>query len=157
MLITSWICKAKRKPDAFSVSPQSRPTAIPNMFKRSIWLNPTTHNKYELFFAPELIPYLKKGQIFSTSRFGWDKYGYLKINDLVKIKKNNSSSILFTAKILSVSKTTFKNLPLRSGVTHLCEQNKEHQRKNLSGYYAFLGRPIADNDPFLIIEFELLQ
>jgi hypothetical protein len=66
-----------------------------------------------------------------------------------------SKKLLGGGKIIKITSTTFKEIPLKTP-GHETARNKEHQRQVLSGYYAFLGRPIADDDPFLIIEFKLL-
>ena len=106
-------------------------------------------------FAPELIGFILEDLKVSTYRFG-KKYDYLQVGDVVGIQDSSSKQIVGNAKILSKSSTTFNELPLDSGV-HESYADKEHQRNVLSGYYAYIGRPIADTDEFLVFNFELLQ
>ena len=69
--------------------------------------------------------------------------------------KEYGGKILGKAKITKIMTTTFIDLPLNNP-GHETAKNKEHQREVLSGYYAFLGRPIKDKDRFLIINFQLI-
>lgn len=68
--------------------------------------------------------------------------------------KSMGGAIIGPAKITKKVSTTFIGLPLDSP-GHETPKEKEHQRKVLSGYYAFLGREIRDDDPFIILDFEL--
>ncbi len=106
-------------------------------------------------FAPELIGFILSGRKVTTYRFG-NKYDYLNIGDLVNIQNSETKEIVGKAKITNKNQTTFQEIPLNTG-DHESYRDKEHQRQVLSGYYAYIGRPIADNDPFLVFEFELVM
>lgn len=109
---------------------------------------------YILPFAPELIPFIVRGEKVKTYRYG-KKYDYLKIGDNVKIQNLATKTIIASASILSKETVLFAELPLESGLTHESYASKERQREVFSGYYAYLKRSIRDDDPFLIIEFKL--
>jgi hypothetical protein len=111
--------------------------------------------RYVIPFAPELIAFILHNQKLTTYRFG-NKYDYLNVGDLVNIQDSQSKEIVGTATVFGKSACTFKDLPL-STETHESYRDKEHQRTVQSGYYAFLGRPIADSDPFLVLSFKLVE
>ena len=106
------------------------------------------------FFAPELINNIKKKRKWRTYRFG-NKYDHLKIGDEVIVRDN--AGVLFKQKAIITNKpyTTFSELPLKIE-GHEIYSGKEDQRRVLSTYYAYLGRVVKDNDPFLIIDFKLI-
>lgn len=105
-------------------------------------------------FAPELIGFILEDLKVTTYRFG-KKYDYLQVGDIVSIQDSSSKQIVGSAKITHKSSTTFKDLPLDSSA-HESYRDKEHQRSILSGYYAYIGRPIQDEDDFLVFDFQLL-
>jgi len=105
-------------------------------------------------FAPELINFILDDLKVTTYRFG-KKYDYLQAGDVVSIQDSSSKQMVGKAKITGKSSITFKKLPLDSGI-HESYKDKEHQRKVLSGYYAYIGRPIKDEDEFLVFDFQLL-
>lgn len=106
-------------------------------------------------FAPELITFITKNMKLTTYRFG-DKYSYLTAGDIVAVQNSATGELICKARIRSASKTTFANLPLDDG-GHESYEDKEHQRKVFSGYYGYLGRDIKNDDPFLVISFELIN
>ena len=110
-------------------------------------------NPFVVPFAPELISFILEKLKLTTYRFG-NKYDYLNIGDVVKIQNSASKEIVGQAQITRKSSTTFKDLPLTNG-THESYKNKEQQRAVLSGYYAYIGRPISDDDQFLVFDFRL--
>lgn len=105
-------------------------------------------------FAPELISFILEDLKVTTYRFG-KKYDYLQVGDVVSIQDSSSKQIMGKAMITGKSSTTFDAIPLNSGI-HESYKDKEHQRKVLSGYYAYIGRPIEDKDEFLVFDFKLL-
>lgn len=121
--------------------------------KTSVFKNHKSSGQDTISFAPELIKFIQEKKKFLTYRFADEKYQKMQIGNVVFIKEYGGG-IISKAKIISKKSTTFLELPLNTP-GHETAKDKEHQRKVLSGYYAFLGRPIADNDPFLIIEFKL--
>lgn len=108
---------------------------------------------YVIPFAPELVGFILDNLKLTTYRFG-TKYDYLNIGDQVSIQDSESKKIAGKATIKSKGKIIFKDLPLNDG-SHEAYKSKEHQRQVLSGYYAYLGRPISDEDEFLVLDFEL--
>jgi hypothetical protein len=110
---------------------------------------------YAIGFAPELIALILADLKLTTYRFG-TKYDYLQVGDRVRIQNSDTKEIVGEAEITAKSQMLFKDLPLASG-THEGYRDKEHQREVISGYYAFLGRPIVDEDVFLVFDFELVQ
>jgi hypothetical protein len=106
-------------------------------------------------FAPELIDFILRDLKVTTYRFG-KKYDYLQIGDVVEIQDSSSKRIMGKAKITAKSSTTFKELPLNNG-SHESYRDKDHQRHVLSGYYAYIGRPIDEKDEFLVFDFKLLD
>lgn len=110
---------------------------------------------YVIAFAPELVAFIQDNLKLTTYRFG-NKYDYLELGDNVKIQNSATQEIVYNAKITNKSKMPFKDLPLASG-SHEAYKSKEHQGAVLSGYYAYLGRPIEDNDEFLVFDFKLVD
>jgi hypothetical protein len=108
-------------------------------------------DKYAIMFAPEIVTLILAGKKVKTYRFG-KKYDYLQIGDIVKIQNSTTKKIVCQAKITNRGEILFKDIPVDKNFT-----DKENQRANYSSWYAFLGRPIADSDLFLIIEFELIR
>jgi hypothetical protein len=120
----------------------------------------TTSNKteppkqgYVLPFAPELIQFILDERKLTTYRFG-SKYAYLKPTDKVAIANSQTGDHVAQAKILDITEVTFRDLPLTIS-THETYDTKEQQRLVMSGYYAYIGRSIQDDDPFLVINFRL--
>ncbi|MCL4397974.1 hypothetical protein M1403_03015 [Patescibacteria group bacterium] len=122
--------------------------------KTTVWTSKINNPKGEIYFPPELIEFVKAKKKSSTYRYG-NKYDYLNIGDTIIIRENNKPEPSYKAVITGKKKTFFKDLPL-TNPGHEAPENKEHQRQILSGYYAYLGRSIADDDPFIIIDFELI-
>lgn len=107
-------------------------------------------------FAPELIKFIKQKNKYRTYRFADEKYSAIKVGDIVAIKQNFIEEPISQARITQVAKVKFIGLPYKTEGAHESCDSKEHQRKVLSGYYAYLGRPIQDDDPFVVIDFELI-
>jgi len=110
---------------------------------------------YVIPFAPELVGLILDKLKLTTYRFG-RKYDYLNVGNEVSIQDSTSKEIVARAVIKKKSQTTFLGLPLNNG-SHESYRDKEHQRKVMSGYYAYLGRPIEDDDEFLVFDFELIE
>jgi hypothetical protein len=110
---------------------------------------------YVIAFAPELIGYILEDKKLTTYRYG-TKYDYLKVGDSVQIQNSKSTEIVGNAVITEKSSTTFKDLPIINGA-HESYRNKECQREVLSGYYAYIGRAIRDDDIFLSFSFKLVN
>lgn len=110
---------------------------------------------YVISFAPELIPAILSGEKVMTYRYnGAGKYEYLNVGDKVNIQNSKSDEIVAPGVVTDKERTMFLDLPLdRPG--HEPYGNKEEQRAVFSGYYAYLGRPIKDEDPFLILGYKL--
>lgn len=108
---------------------------------------------YVIPFAPELVGFIVDNLKLTTYRFG-KKYDYLKVGDTVSIQNSLTKDIVGSAVIKKKSETTLKELPLNNN-THESYKDKEHQRQVLSGYYAYVGRPLEDEDDFLVFDFEL--
>lgn len=106
-------------------------------------------------FAPELIQFIVAGEKLTTYRYG-DKYDYLKPGDIVSLQNSDTKKIIGKAEVVDKSQLTFAELPLKTS-GHETYKNKGHQRKVLSGYYAYLKRELRDNDVFLKLEFKLLD
>ena len=119
--------------------------------KTSIYEVEPVPDKYVIPFAPELVQFLESGEKVETYRYG-DKYEYLEVGDLVVIQNNKTKEGVFNANIVEKKKTTFASLPLTSS-GHEGYESKDQQRAVFSGYYAYLGRPIENDDPFLIFTF----
>lgn len=122
--------------------------------KTSVFKNHTHSPVGIISFAPELIKFIKEKRKYQTYRFADEKYQQIKVGDVVSIKEYGGA-IIGPAKITKKVSTTFVDLPLDSP-GHETPKDKEHQRKVLSSYYAFLGREIRDDDPFIILDFELI-
>ena len=116
-------------------------------------VNNTEHipEKNVLPFAPELITFILDKKKIATYRFG-KKYDYLEVGDTVRLQNSENGEIVGTAVITSKNFVTCKDLPLEGG-GHESYSDKEQQRKVFSGYYAYIGRPIKDDDDFLILGF----
>jgi hypothetical protein len=112
-----------------------------------------THGKHIVGFAPELIKFIKERKKVLTYRFG-NKYDYLKSGDLITIEDSVNEKVIGKAKVTSKEYTTFYKLPLNIP-GHEIYKDKKHQKQVFSGYYAYLGRNIKDNDKFLILGFQL--
>lgn len=110
-------------------------------------------DKDSIAFAPELIQFIKDNQKLTTYRFG-KKYDHFQVGDLVNYQDSETGEIIGKLHIVSKTAATFAMLPL-DNPTHEAYRNKEHQRQVLSGYYAYIGREITDDDSFLIFDFVL--
>lgn len=102
-------------------------------------------------FAPELIAFILDKKKVATYRFG-RKYDYLEVGDIVRLQNSQNSEVVGSAVITTKKYVAFKELPLEGG-GHESYVDKEHQRKVFSGYYAYIGRPIEDDDEFLVFGF----
>lgn len=111
--------------------------------------------KYVIAFAPELIGLILRKEKIKTYRFS-QKYDYLQVGDVVRIQNVDTKEIIGNAKILKKSQATFKDLPLNS-YGHEKYKDKQEQLKTFSNYYAYLKRPIKENDLFLVFEFKLIN
>ena len=105
-------------------------------------------------FAPELVAFIKNGEKQSTYRYGL-KYDHINVGDVVSIVNSSTQLVETKVKITAKWQITFADLSL-SFDKHETYKDKEHQRQVLGGYYAYIGRPIRDDDIFLIFEFELV-
>ncbi len=123
--------------------------------KTTVYKKEPFPGKYVIGFAPELIAFIKSGEKVLTYRFG-DKYGYLKPGDMVTIKDTVNKEIIGKAKVISKRWTTFSKLPLNIA-GHETYEDKEHQRRVFSGYFAYLGRPIKNEDQFLVLGFQFVK
>ena len=112
-------------------------------------------DQYVIAFAPELVAFILEDLKLTTYRYG-DKYDYLNIGDEISIQDSDTKQIVAKATITNKTRTTFGELPIQIG-THESYKDKDHQRQVLSGYYAYLGRPLDDKDPFLVFDFELVR
>jgi hypothetical protein len=106
-------------------------------------------------FAPKLADFITNSLKLTTYRFG-DKYSHLNIGDVVSIQNSVTKKSTLKARVKSISRSKFIELPLDDG-GHEAYENKEHQRKVFSGYYKYIGRKIKDDDNFLTLSFELVQ
>lgn len=123
--------------------------------KTSINAEECKPDQYVVPFAPELITFILEDQKLTTYRYG-DKYDYLNVGDEISIQNSATKQIVAKAVITNKARTTFGQLPVQLG-THESYKDKEHQRQVLSGYYAYVGRPLEDEDPFLVFDFELVR
>lgn len=112
-------------------------------------------DQYVIAFAPELVAFILEDRKLTTYRFG-DKYDYLDVGHEINIQNSNTKEVVAKAIITNKTRTTFGELPIQIG-THESYKDKDHQRQVLSGYYAYLGRPLDDEDPFLVFDFELVR
>ena len=110
-------------------------------------------DEYVVLFAPELISFIKEHGKARTYRFGL-KYDYLVMGDNVKIQNHDDKEITFQAEIMNKQRVAFGEIPINTE-GHESYRDKEHQREVFSGYYAYLGRKIQDDDLFLMIDFKL--
>jgi hypothetical protein len=106
-------------------------------------------------FAPELVQFIKDNQKLTTYRFG-RKYDHFQIGDIVNYQNSTTQEVVGKLKITGKRETTFADLPLNNP-THEAYADKEQQRKVLSGYYAYIGRKLRDDDLFLVFDFELAK
>jgi len=122
------------------------PTIVPN--------NPV-QDKYTIQFAPELTKLIRKDGKVKTYRFG-DKYDYLQIGDKVRLAEYQTDKLISNAIITNKEHVAFKDIPLKlSG--HEEYESRDHLRKVFSSYYKYVGRAVEDNDPFLILSFDLID
>lgn len=111
--------------------------------------------KYVIPFAPELVDLILSDEKVMTYRYnGTGKYEYLNVGDEINIQDQGSGEIVAPGVVTDKEKTTFSELPLdRPG--HEPYASKDEQREVFSGYYAYLGREIRDDDPFLVLGYQL--
>ncbi len=108
---------------------------------------------YTILFKQELVDLILTGQKIKTYRYGI-KYDYLKVGDEVDIQNSHSKEIACKATITDKYRTTFKELPINIP-GHEPYESKDDQRQTFSGYYAYIGREIVNDDPFLVLEFQI--
>lgn len=108
--------------------------------------------KGAIAFAPELVGFIQSGEKQSTYRYGL-KYDYINVGDTIDIVDSRTEKVGAKVVITAKRKTLFSDLPLAFD-KHEVYKDKEHQRHVLGGYYAYIGRPIQDDDVFLVFEFE---
>ena len=113
-----------------------------------------TRPMYTISFAPELVGFILENRKLTTYRYG-TKYDYLQVGDEVAIQNAATKELVARATIKRKTRTTFGELPVKAE-THESYKDKEHQRQVLSGYYAYIGRPLEDDDLFLVFDFELV-
>ena len=124
--------------------------------KTSVWKINQDSPVGTMKFAPELVKFIKEKKKFRTYRFADEKYGAMKVGDVVTVKENFVEEPIGKARITAKQEVLFRDIPYKTENAHESCESKEHQRKVMSGYYACLGRPISDDDPFIILDFELL-
>ncbi len=107
-------------------------------------------------FAPELIRFIADRRKWRTYRLADNKYSKFQIGDIVNIRESGKEKIIWKARVANIIPAHFKDLPQKTESAHESYKDKEHQRKVFNGYYAFLRRPIQDDDQFLIVDFELI-
>ena len=120
---------------------------------RSIFAVEPIADPYTLPFAPELINYIQEKSKRKSYRFG-TKYDYLNIWDTITIVEVNANDKIGTAKVVNKETMPFDQIPLDLS-WHASYASREEMRTVFSGYYAYLGRPIQDEDSFLVISFQL--
>lgn len=106
-------------------------------------------------FAPEVVKLIKSQRKLTTYRFG-RKYDHFRVGDIVKYQNSATGKTAGKLKIIGKHETTFAKLPLDNPM-HELYRDKEHQRRVLSGYYAFTGRKILDSDLFLVFDCEVIE
>ena len=122
--------------------------------KTSRYVTEPKPDRLVLPLAPELISLVLKEKKLETYRFGL-KYDYLQVGDIIEIQNYQTKETVVKARITDKQRTTFGGSPT-TPEGHETYRNKEHQREVFSGYYAYIGRPIKDDDLFLILGFSLV-
>ena len=125
------------------------------MGKRTCVKKEPKFEKYVLPFAPELVSQILEKSKWKTYRLG-NKYDYLNKGDRVKIQNFATGEIVAEAEITGKEILGFKELPLKID-GHEKYRDKKHQIEIFSNYYAYIGRPIADTENFLILSFEIKE
>lgn len=101
--------------------------------KTSVWKTEPQHDKYVLYFAPELIAFVRQKQKYTTYRLG-DRYDYLEVGDKVEIRENNQPRPVAQATITDKRWLAFRDLPLETDGPEIYA-SREEARRVLSGYY----------------------
>lgn len=102
--------------------------------------------------APELVEIILSGKKVKTYRLG-KKYDHIEIGDIADVTNFATDKLVATVKITGKYYQNFKDLPVDiSG--HEKYKDKEHQREVFNEYYSHIGRPIRDDDEFIVFEFE---
>jgi hypothetical protein len=107
-------------------------------------------------FAPELVKYITDKRKYRTYRYADAKYTRMQIGDIVFIKERGQETNFAKAVVTAKKSVKFAQIPPVSPISHEAYRDLEHMRQVISGYYAFLGRPVSDEDPFFIIDFCLI-
>lgn len=108
------------------------------------------YDKVILGFAENLVPKVLDGTKTLTYRLG-DKYDFLNVGDVFLIE-NSATKQAFAEVVLTLKeKTTFADLPI-DRVGHETYSSKEEQRRVFEGFYK---RPVADDEPVLILGFQV--
>lgn len=111
-------------------------------------------DRYEIQFAPELTALILKEGKVTTYRYG-TKYDYLHIGDEVRLSEYDTRKLITRAIITKKEKVLFKDIPLHVK-GHEAYKSKVEQKKVFSSYYTYLGRPLTNNDPFLLLAFKII-
>jgi hypothetical protein len=116
---------------------------------RSTFSSEPLADPYTLPFAPELISYIRQKSKRKTYRYGL-KYDYLHIGDEVRVTQVDTGECIGIAKVVSKEMMKFGDIPLDCR-GHSSYDSRENMRSIFSGYYAYIGREISDDDQFLVI------
>jgi hypothetical protein len=108
-------------------------------------------------FAPELVNFISDRRKYRTYRFADDKYKRIQVGDVVYIKERGKETVFAKALITVKKSVLFSQIPPSSPLAHESYRDREHMRRVISGYYAFLGRPVKDDDQFFVIDFKLIK
>ena len=73
--------------------------------------NNPLHDKYSIYFAPELVQFILIEGKVKTYRYG-EKYDYLEVNDKVVLREYETNNFIANAKITDKQKITFAQMPL---------------------------------------------
>jgi hypothetical protein len=106
-----------------------------------------------ILFHPSLVPLILASDKTLTYRLSDDGLDVLDVGEEVDGQDSSTGQRFARLRITSKEYTTFAELPIdRTGnVTHA---SKQAQRATFRGYY---GREILDEEPVLILEFEVLR
>lgn len=102
-------------------------------------------------FSSSLIPSILDGSKTSTYRRGL-KYDRLQIGEIINIINSENNEIITQATITNKVQLLFQELPLTAD-NHISYDSREDMRTEFSSYYG----TIADDDVFLVIEFQIIS
>ncbi len=108
--------------------------------------------RYEVLFAPELVPLILSGEKTLTYRLDDDGLDYLRPGDIVEAINSQTLGLFARLQVTSVEFTSFGDLPTdrHGNVSH---ESKEQQRAVFRGYY---GRVVSDDERVLVLGLRLL-